>query len=336
MTTLLELPASLLVEVVSTLDVDSTEQSRVVCRQVSAAASADAVWELLALQQWRGKKKHAVDRFNMPSSSFSSSSSSWRERYVAAEVDSRRDKLSGAKELSCLRFDFRFRSEPKLVHTKEFRFGRDGKVYGHPNRDLHYRWEIVREGQGVRLGPFPIARVRRTKTWGWALCNPNIVCVSVDGDEGHVDREGAEGGKARTGADGEDDSYIEDEELIRANPEIFAEYSWRDGSGSKEVDDGPLGELGGGAGASRDGEGEGGAGEGGRVVRVRLPDGSLVMLPERLWQILQLQQEVLNSTSGDVDVGGGDEDAGNEDESESNGAAAPAAGEVDGSSELSR
>ena len=71
-------------------------------------------------------------------------------------------------------------------------------------------------------------------------------------------------------------------------------------------------------------------------MRVRLPDGSLVMLPERLWQILQLQQEVLNSTSGDVDVGGGDEDAGNEDESESNGAAAPAAGEVDGSSELSR
>ena len=72
----------------------------------------------------------------------------------------------------------------------------------------------------------------------------------------------------------------------------------------------------------------GDAGESGRVVRLRLPDGRLVMLPWRLWQILQLQQEVLNSTSGDVDVGvGGDEDEGNE--GESNGVAAAAAVEVD-------
>lgn len=245
---MLSLPEAAMLQLAFNLDVACVDRSRALCRAMRHFFAADILWEPLCCHRWREKSKGAVKKFRE-----SKCTMGWRQRFLAAEVDSRRSFLTSAEELHSLRFDFRFRAQPHLVHTRNFRFHTDGLVYGHPNPDLHYSWSIRRNGNYVRLGPFPPARVRRTKTWGWALCNPNVVCVSVDDDSND---DGDADDVVRRGAEPHEDAG-----LVRRNAELFERDSWR--SDGLEED----------AGASSDDDG------GDQHRAVRLPDGRIMVLP---------------------------------------------------------
>jgi len=102
---------------------------------------------------------------------------SWRNRYIFAEKDGRRTYFLNKKEVSTLVFDCRYRSQPQMPSSTNFRFEADGRISGHPS-GLQYDWDLLDSGRTITLGLFPPARVRRLKSWAWAVTNPNIVCIS--------------------------------------------------------------------------------------------------------------------------------------------------------------
>ena len=45
---------------------------------------------------------------------------------------------------------------------------------------FRYEWRLLSKGKEVMLGEYPTGWVRRLASWGWAVCNVNIVCLSVE------------------------------------------------------------------------------------------------------------------------------------------------------------
>jgi hypothetical protein len=43
-----------------------------------------------------------------------------------------------------------------------------------------YEWRLLNKGKEVMLGQYPTGWVRRLASWGWAVCNVNIVCLSIE------------------------------------------------------------------------------------------------------------------------------------------------------------
>lgn len=273
---LLAVPVELIGAALAFLEAAELDLARGLCSWLCQAGSTDALWQPLCARRWAGKSRAATAPWRDPALALP-----WRARFVGAELGRRRCHFEAPAELHALAFDFRFRSHPEEPQGRAFRLNADGRVSGHPN-GLTYDWELLDGGRGVRLGQYPAARVRRLASWGWALCNPNIVCMTV---EPGVDGEADPGAPEAAEADGQGAAGA------------GAERPWSAGAG------------GGGGGRVRAAPGpprptkaeankclfdEDGPRAGDDLVQVTLPDGSAVAVPAFLYRLIvnqHLQQE---------------------------------------------
>ncbi|CAL1164102.1 unnamed protein product [Cladocopium goreaui] len=148
-------------------------------RSWSQLAKEDALWLELCRDLWCRK----VQRYRLTKQRQSElqGSASWKELYRQHLEDGRRVCIT-QQELTETVWDFTFRLHPQIRASSAFRFEASGNVGGHPN-GLTYQWFLSADGSRVELGQFPQAKVLRRKDWGWAICNSNVVCCSVDPED---------------------------------------------------------------------------------------------------------------------------------------------------------
>lgn len=190
-------------------------------RTFARAVESDELWRALCGVRWMSKwgfQARMTQRH-----------SGWRAAYIAEERDATREAITPA-ELHALQFDFRSWLTPtgtdaifetglhrslsrrvRLVpgdvegeHPPHGPFAAQGRVLGHPfGEDPPMAWFLDEDGRGIQWGYLPNlwakGVVRRTPSWGWEVCNPNVCLRALDHD--HEEDE-SDRGNAVTDEDG--------------------------------------------------------------------------------------------------------------------------------------
>ena len=242
------LPLEICSAIVACLEVADVEHARASSFSMKHVCSSDGIWRTFATNHWKTKSMAATRRFR---DGLSDECTSWRERYIQAELDGRRSRITQL-ELTSLTFDFRFRFHPTEPQSEDFRFGSSGHVSGHPN-GLTYKWRLLEGGSYVQLGDFPRARVRRLASWGWALCNPNVVLLSLE-EPGTGNSDDADYGPTHA-ASITSTSHRDQAAIVQENSEVFEPMDHDDG-----------------------------------MVQVQLADGRTAIIPESVLRVLLAQQ----------------------------------------------